>query len=255
MSGAIGAIDVVIPARDEEESLGACLQAVLASRRALMRLDPTPFVRCRIVVVLDACTDDSIGVAESFGDAVTVLETAAGNVGAARGIGARHVMASFDRPAEHWICSTDADTVVPETWLADHLAVAETGAYVGLGRVEPSGDTLPPSALDAWKRAHSDVSVRHVYGANLGVRADAYLRAGGFPAIRLGEDEELVRAIDALESHGDDTYSGAIGGAIGSADAGRAGRVARVEGVAVTSDRLDGRTSGGFAGFLRRLVD
>ncbi|MGD8193199.1 glycosyltransferase [Herbiconiux sp. P18] len=236
----IGAIDVVIPARDEEESLGACLEAVLASRRALMRLDPTPFVRCRVVVVLDACTDDSIGVAESFGGAVIALEAAAGNVGVARGIGARHVMASFDRPAEQWICSTDADTLVPESWLADHLAVAETGAYVGLGRVEPSGGALSPDALDAWQRAHADSSVRHVYGANLGVRADAYLRAGGFPAIRLGEDEELVRAVDALESHVDEPSGG---------------RIAQVEGVAATSDRLDGRTAGGFAGFLRKLVD
>jgi len=236
----IGAIDVVIPARDEEESLGECIRAVLASRKALLHLDPTPLVRCRVVVVLDACVDNSIDVAESFGDAVTVLESTAGNVGQARGIGVRHALAGFDRPDEQWICTTDADTVVPAEWLIDHFSVAQSGAYVGLGRVEPRGDRLPPEALAAWHRAHDDEAVRHVYGANLGVRADAYLRAGGFPPIRLGEDEELVRAIEELECSGSEPAGG---------------RIATVDGVAVTSDRLDGRTSGGFAGFLRRLVD
>ena len=32
----------------------------------------------------------------------------------------------------------------------------------------------------------------HVYGANLAVRADAYLAVGGFPAVPHGEDQALV---------------------------------------------------------------
>ena len=34
----------------------------------------------------------------------------------------------------------------------------------------------------------------HVHGANLGFRASAYLRAGGFPALPTAEDHALVAA-------------------------------------------------------------
>ncbi|GGU51567.1 hypothetical protein GCM10010289_84950 [Streptomyces violascens] len=39
----------------------------------------------------------------------------------------------------------------------------------------------------------------HVHGANLGVRASAYLSVGGFPPLVVGEDVALVQA---LERHG-----------------------------------------------------
>ena len=37
-----------------------------------------------------------------------------------------------------------------------------------------------------------------MHGANLGVRADAYLAAGGHPRLATGEDVALVRSLEAL---------------------------------------------------------
>ncbi|RYY84013.1 MAG: glycosyltransferase family 2 protein, partial [Comamonadaceae bacterium] len=39
---------------------------------------------------------------------------------------------------------------------------------------------------------------RHVHGANLGVSATAYRRAGGFPALACSEDVALVEALKAM---------------------------------------------------------
>ena len=38
---------------------------------------------------------------------------------------------------------------------------------------------------------HPDGSHPHVHGANLGVRADAYLKAGGWSHVETGEDHDL----------------------------------------------------------------
>jgi hypothetical protein len=38
---------------------------------------------------------------------------------------------------------------------------------------------------------HPDGSHPHVHGANLGVRADAYLRAGGWQSLATAEDHDL----------------------------------------------------------------
>jgi hypothetical protein len=72
---------------------------------------------------------------------------------------------------------------------------------------------------------------RHVYGANLGVRADAYLAVGGFPGDGAGED------------HGLWTRLRAAGYPVISSAASRV----------TTSARLRGRAEGGLADLLRSL--
>ena len=63
---------VVIPARDEEELIGPCLDSVIAAA--------TPATR--ILVVADGCVDGTAEVARSRG--VEVLELGGRSVGAAR---------------------------------------------------------------------------------------------------------------------------------------------------------------------------
>jgi hypothetical protein len=72
-------IVVVIPAHDEADRLPACLASVAAAADA-MELPVT------VLVVLDACTDDSETVA---GERVWVLRVSFRNVGAARAAGSR----------------------------------------------------------------------------------------------------------------------------------------------------------------------
>ena len=267
----IRAIGVVMPARDEEALLGDAVAAVLEARAALVRAEPewAESGRVRVVVVLDACTDGSLNIARAFGPAIEVLEVEVANVGRARAAGvdrmlarrhprARGFVGSSDgecdaeslaapgRPSERgdgidvgpldyrelWICSTDADTVVPASWLRDHLQAARDGADVAVGRVVPRSADLAPATLAAWRREHEGGG-RHVYGANLGFRADAYRAAGGFPPLSVGEDVELVRT---AEQNGATVLDLPFS-------------------VVQTSGRRDGRTPGGFAGYLRTLAE
>ncbi|MCS5719155.1 glycosyltransferase [Herbiconiux sp. CPCC 205763] len=245
----IRSIGVVIPARDEEALLGAALSAVLAARAGLVQAEPewAEPGRVRVVLVLDACTDGSLEVARSFGSSIEVLEIDVAQVGRARRAGVELLLGRHD-PAvgpsgpgatghpdarrDLWICSTDADTVVPEHWLRDHLQAARDGAEVAVGRVVPRAADVGSALLATWRREHEGGG-RHVYGANLGFRADAYRAVGGFPPLSVGEDVEFVRA---AEQNGaavlDLPFS-----------------------VVQTSGRRDGRTPGGFAGYLRTLVD
>jgi hypothetical protein len=70
-----------------------------------------------------------------------------------------------------------------------------------------------------------------VHGANLGVRADAYQRVGGFPALPVAEDRTLV---DALRTSGETV-------------------VFRSDLAVCTSARVSTRVSGGFSDYLSGL--
>ena len=89
------AVAVVVPARDEEVLLPACLDAVAAAVDALGTAHPD--VPTQVVVVLDACRDGSDRVVRDR-DGVVAVTTLAGCVGVARvggrrggrGVGGRH---------------------------------------------------------------------------------------------------------------------------------------------------------------------
>jgi len=262
----IAAVDVVIPVRNEEQRLESTLEAVLASRRALQRHAP---VCSRVVVVLDDCTDASREIALQFAaeDRIDVIEVDVQNVGRARAAGFARVLEEVENPGEHWICSTDGDSLVPQSWLLDQYEAAKTGALVALGAVEPQGDGAPRSVLESWRHAHVR-GARHVYGANLGVRADAYLAAGGFPPLRDGEDVALVRAIETMAAQSAAAQSTAAQSSTAPSNTASSrptptpgtDAVAPViadlgDSVVITSSRLTGRTPGGFAGYLRNLVE
>ncbi|MFB2583291.1 glycosyltransferase family 2 protein [Herbiconiux sp. P15] len=234
-------IDVVVPARNEEALLGACLESVIVAAEALPDGIPS-----RIVVVLDDCTDGSSDVAHSFGSRIRIVRTAFSNVGRARAAGVEEVLDGATSRRTHWICSTDADSVVPRMWLRQHRAAAEAGALLAVGRVEPRPTDIDAAVLRAWNDAHRDPE-RHVYGANLGVRADAYLLAGGFPPLASGEDEALVQAVEALDP--------GLLPALGREHAAGPLVVELLHSVVDTSGRTQGRTAGGFAGYLRLLTD
>ncbi len=110
-------------------------------------------------------------------------------VGALRHLGVHHVL---DHLAGHppdttWLLHTDADTTVPPDWALAHLrhAAAAACGVAGTAHLDVP-DELSPEARRRYPRILRDGldgdRHRHVYGANLGVRADAYLAVGGFPA-------------------------------------------------------------------------
>jgi glycosyltransferase involved in cell wall biosynthesis len=222
---------VVIPAKDEEELLPGCLQSVGEAVRELA--SAAPRVHAEVTVVLDRCRDGSAEVVAQW-PGVRAVEAEAGSAGAARHLGVRHALAGLQAQTERvWIATTDADSRVPRDWLVEHLALAESGIGLVLGTVVPDPEDLDAERLAAWQRAHllADGHV-HVFGANLGVRADVYAAAGGFPAQASGEDEALVLAAKALGVRWRATDSCRV----------------------VTSGRLRGRAPGGFADYLAAFL-
>ena len=229
---AVTHVVVAVPARDEEELLAACLRSVLRSASVLRGRRPT--VSTEVVVALDRCTDTSVRVVQRF--PVTAVEVDAGSVGRARHAAVSAGLVDTGRrgadPAATWVVGTDADCVVPAQWLGRHLQAAEAGADLVLGTVEPFG-VADASVLAAWRDRHAlREGHDHVHGANLGVRASAYLEAGGFAPLALHEDVDLVARVRA---------------------AGRpwvASDRVRVR----TSGRTTSRVEGGFAGYLTALA-
>jgi glycosyltransferase involved in cell wall biosynthesis len=191
----IKAIGVVVPAHDEEELLPACLAAVREAAEVVRAARPG--TRVRVVVAADACRDATAALARLAGAAV--VRIGARSVGAARAAGVREVLRR-NRPETLWLATTDADSVVPPHWLAEQLRYADRrwDAVAGTVTVADWAGHAPAAAGDfarqygAWRGWHP-----HVHGANLGVAAEAYLAAGGFPPLRTGEDRALIAALAA----------------------------------------------------------
>jgi glycosyltransferase involved in cell wall biosynthesis len=224
----IRSFGVVVPAHNEEALLPSCLASL---RRAARAVRGTPV---HLVVVADASRDQTDRVARRGGAAV--VTTDARSVGAARAAGVREVLrrtAHLD-PADVWLATTDADTLVPPCWLRDQARYANRGwdAVAGTIRVADwSGRNPGTRALFHRRYSGGTGAHSHVHGANLGFRASAYLRAGGFPAVPTGEDHALVAALAATGS-----------------------RILRTRALTVvTSARRDARAPPGFGDYLAGL--
>lgn len=185
-------ICVLIPARNEEELLPRCLASVLRARHRL-----PAGVTCDIVVAVDSSTDRTAFLARNmlsgYGTAVLVD---AGIVGVARAFAAAVALERYrGRLSLCWFAHTDADCIVPEDWLLKQLALAEEGIEAIAGIV--SVDSFRDHGADAEERFHrryliqADGRHSHVHGANLGIRADVYRRAGGWSHLSTAEDHDL----------------------------------------------------------------
>jgi glycosyltransferase involved in cell wall biosynthesis len=253
----VRAVAVVVPAHDEEELVSRALDGVERARRHTARTHPE--ARVVVVLVADACTDGTVAAARAHAG-VSVVEIDARGVGVARAVGVDTALAALrvatggvqadalpqdalprdalpgdELPADAlpldavWLACTDADSVVPVGWIDDQLDRAAAGADVVIGTVRPDFADLSPRQIAAWTGRHTPGRPNgHVHGANLGVRASSYTAVGGFAPVDLHEDNDLV---DRLRAAG-------------------ATLVASDVGEVLTSGRRDGRTSGGYAGYL-----
>ncbi|MGI4827640.1 MAG: glycosyltransferase [Janthinobacterium lividum] len=183
---------MLIPARNAEALLPRCLRSVQRARRAVRHQVTTD-----LVVVADSSTDRTEQIArEMIGTSGCLVRTTAGVVGSARALAARLAICRYHGPLETcWLANTDADCVVPEDWLSLQLSLAQRGHSAVAGIVDvDSYEEHMPMVQQMFCRSyllHSDGIHPHVHGANLGVRADAYLRAGGWAHKATAEDHDL----------------------------------------------------------------
>lgn len=228
-------ISVAVPAFNEAASIAGALAAL--ERQANLggtRLDPR---RYEVLVLANNCTDKTAAVARRFGKRhprmrlhvveATLLDPHA-HVGAAR----RLVMdeacrrLSALRVSRGVIASTDGDTLVSPRWIAAILGEVAAGADAVGGRIRSSMEevaalengaqryyrqdktyrllraayesVLDPDPFNSWPRHFQ------YFGASLAVTVEAYIKAGGLPAVPVLEDmafSDRLERIDARIRH------------------------------------------------------
>jgi glycosyltransferase involved in cell wall biosynthesis len=192
MTTSLWHVCVLIPARNEEDLLPRCLRSVLKACSVL-----PANVTFDIVVVVDSSTDSTRAIAQSLlrADGV-VISAEVGIVGTVRAIAAAAALERYAGPVNRcWLANTDADCSVPETWLLDHLSFAASGMEALAGTVDVDDFAEHNAGVSDLLRLsyviHPDGTHPHVHGANLGIRADAYLRSGGWTDLATAEDHDL----------------------------------------------------------------
>jgi glucosyl-3-phosphoglycerate synthase len=191
---------VVIPARDEEHLIGACLEAL--ARQTV------PTASFETIVVLDRCTDRTEHVASGTANALGLGLTLLGGPGAGAGAARRAGMDAAARRllglglGDGLIACTDADSRPAPDWLERQLEHIPRGARVIAGLIElddESSSRLPAGVLhkrrrDAAeqlsrvRRVEPDAAHHHFAGASLGVTADLYREVGGLEPVGALED-------------------------------------------------------------------
>ncbi len=193
-------LTVIIPARNEEQSLAACLQSLVAQADNLFQLGRD----WDLIVVDDQSTDRTAEIARSF-PGVTVLQAAKLEKG---WTGKNNAIWTAARKARgRWILFTDADTIHEPGDL--HRAMHEAARHeAGMLSYSPrqivtglAQRTLMPLIFSELALAYPPSKVsdpnQRIAAANgqfLLVEREAYRRLGGHAAVadRVLEDVELA---------------------------------------------------------------
>jgi len=203
-----------------------------------------------ICLLLDSCTDGSAELADAYATGsshrVLIAEEDVSTTSAGR---ARHRAMAMGLDAlagdDGILLTTDADSMPTPSWLEAMVAALER-ADVVIGKVIRTGCHPHPlqdrieryyDALHALRRRldpvpwEAPLTHHQTTGANMGIRASAYQLLGGFSPVASGEDARLVD------------------------EASRAGLSVRRDaaGIVHTSDRREGRATGGMAHILHML--
>ncbi len=199
---------VVVPARNEAEHIVGCLEALAAQT--------LPRRSFRVVVVLDACRDDTgpraAQAAARLGLGLTLLEGPGLGSGPARRLGMDDAARELERAgADGLIACTDADSRPTPDWLSHQLDHVRAGARViaGVIELEPGEAAQLPSGVrrrrsrEARARlervlAHDpDAGHHHFAGASLGITVGAYRAVGGLEPVTALEDAAFATRLAA----------------------------------------------------------
>jgi glycosyltransferase involved in cell wall biosynthesis len=193
-------LTVIVPARNEERSIGECLRSLVAQSESVFELGRD----WELIVVDDHSTDKTAEIARSF-PRVTVMEAAKLEKG---WTGKNNAIWTAARKARgRWLLFTDADTIHEPGDL--HRAIHEAGRHkAGVLSYSPrqlvSGfwqRALMPLVFSELALAYPPAKVsdpnQRIAAANgqfLLVEREAYRKLGGHPSVkdRVLEDVELA---------------------------------------------------------------
>ncbi len=247
---ASASVVVAIPARDEAERIGGCLQALAGQTR------PPDGV----VLLANNCRDATAAVAEALAPvlpfALHVIRHDFPPEAATAGQARHRVMA---QAADHagpngWLLTTDADGIPAPDWvectlhafaagadavcgcivadpaeaalIPDHLRADDVLETTLLALLDELAARVDPDPADPWPR-HTQAA-----GASLAATVTAFRRVGGIPPLPAGEDRAFVAALARIDA-----------------------AIRHDPAVVVTvSARQQGRTLGGMADTIRRRM-
>jgi glucosyl-3-phosphoglycerate synthase len=198
---------VVIPARDEEEQIAGCIAALGAQT--------VPRDEFEVILVLDACSDQTGQAAERTATELSVrlslIEGPGAGAGSARRAGmdlaaARLLALGLDYGL---VASTDADSRPAPDWLARQLAHVRAGARAVAGLIEfapEESSRLAPGVLrrrerdavdrlERVRRVDPSADHHHFAGASIGVTAGAYREVGGLEPVVALEDAAFAERL------------------------------------------------------------
>lgn len=198
-------ISFVIPAHNEERTIGRCLEAV-GKELAREKCDPSTGLRvdAEVVVVNNASTDGTREAALRFPGVRVVDEPRLGLPRARK--------AGFEATTGELVANIDSDTMPPPGWLStvlreferDPKLVALSGPFIYYDLSAFSRALVKVFYFFGWLSYLFNQYVLHVgamlQGGNFVIRRDAMERAGGFDTTIqfYGEDTDVARRLSKV---------------------------------------------------------
>jgi cellulose synthase/poly-beta-1,6-N-acetylglucosamine synthase-like glycosyltransferase len=195
---------VIIPARNEEENIGPCLQSVLSQTY--------PSQLFEIIVIDDFSTDNTASVVAGFQQLHTNLllidlekETQGKRINSYK---KKAIETAISRASGEWIITTDADCLVKKNWITsfaaiiqqqDPIFIAAPVSFINNGTVLSTFQYLDFATMQGITAASVSTGFHSMCnGANLAYRKDVFHKVNGFKgidAIASGDDMLLMNKI------------------------------------------------------------
>jgi cellulose synthase/poly-beta-1,6-N-acetylglucosamine synthase-like glycosyltransferase len=190
---------IIIPARNEEKLISRCLHSVNMAAQQL-----PAFCTYDVILAVDASSDQTFDISNDIiGENGIAFNIDVESVGTARKLATELALQRYKGDLwQCWLANTDADCEIPLQWLVTHLdhALSGTQALAGIISIDnfdEHNNYVPQRFKDSYL-LHPDGTHPHIHGANLGVRADAYIRSGGWNCINTAEDHDLWNRLATL---------------------------------------------------------
>jgi len=191
-------VSVVVAARNERVTMGPCLASIMNQ--------DYPRDRYEIIVADDRSEDGTTEVLERFMETGRMLTTVRIE-DVPKGVSPKkHALSmAVNRASGEIILQTDADCIVPETWITGMVGgfAEDVGMVLGFSPYIETGGLLNSFVRHEylWNAALAAGSAAlgcgtHATGRNLAFRREAFTGAGGY-----GESREILSGDDTLFLH------------------------------------------------------